>query len=182
MRGPRLAAMDLGGRVGRRLRHADPLSDRGITPPVDTSAVTRQDSLILHRLNQVLERRATILTTANRRLLRDVNRCKETERTLKASRGHYLKLWRESRHLQQDLRRLTHQILATQEGQRRDLSRNLQDDIAQTLLGINVRLLALRLTDRKNTRRLRAGITGTQHLVAASAKSMQRSSRVLKSA
>lgn len=177
-----LDALGPGGRDDRRVRRADGFFAQAIAPLVDKQAATRKDRVILHRLNQVLERRATALTSTNRRLLLDIGRRKEVERKLRASRGRYHQLWQGSRHLQTDLRRLTHQILASQEGQRRKLSHNLQDDIAQTLLGINARLHALRLSDRKNTSRLKSGISSTQHLVAESAISVQRSSRALKPA
>ena len=51
---------------------------------------------------------------------------------------------KESWRLQKHLRHLTHQILSAQEEKRKKISRELQDEIAQTLLGINVRLLTLK--------------------------------------
>ncbi|HEY4951758.1 MAG TPA: hypothetical protein VII71_00040, partial [Verrucomicrobiae bacterium] len=50
----------------------------------------------------------------------------------------------ESLELQKCLRQLTHRMLAAQEDERAKLSHELQDEIAQTLLGINVRLLSLK--------------------------------------
>ena len=63
------------------------------------------------------------------------------------------RLLRESRRPQDHLRHLTHQILSAQETDRKKISRKLQDEVAQTLLGINVRLLTLKKEASANTRR-----------------------------
>jgi signal transduction histidine kinase len=46
--------------------------------------------------------------------------------------------------VQERLRHLAHEILLAQEDERKKVSHELQDEIAQTLLGINVRLLSLK--------------------------------------
>jgi hypothetical protein len=75
------------------------------------------------------------------------------------------------------LRQLTHQVLAAQEDERKKISRELQDEIAQTLLGINVRLLTLKQEARSNTKGLKNEIASTQRLVLKSAKSVRRAAR-----
>jgi len=50
--------------------------------------------------------------------------------------GTLQKLLKESLALQKYLQHLTHQILSAQEDKRKEISRDLQDEIAQTLLGI----------------------------------------------
>jgi len=42
---------------------------------------------------------------------------------------------KDSLQLQEELRQLTHQVLAAQEEERKKISHELQDEIAQTLLG-----------------------------------------------
>ena len=79
----------------------------------------------------------------------------------------------ESLELQNCLRQLTHRVLAAQEDERKKLSHELQDEIAQTLLGINVRLLSLKQGDRNNTKGLKNEIASTQRLVVKSAKSVR---------
>jgi signal transduction histidine kinase len=81
---------------------------------------------------------------------------------------------KESLQLQEGLRQLTHQVLAAQEDERKKISRELQDEIAQTLLGINVRLLSLKQEARTNTKGLKNEIASTQRLVVKSAKSVRR--------
>ena len=99
------------------------------------------------------------------------------EAALKISGEHYAKLLKDSLQLQEGLRQLTHQVLAAQEDERRKISRELQDEIAQTLLGINVRLLTLKQEARTNTKGLKNEIASTQRLVLKSAKSVRRVAR-----
>jgi signal transduction histidine kinase len=81
--------------------------------------------------------------------------------------------------LQKRLRRQTHRVLAAQENERKQLSRDLQDEIAQSLLGINVRLLTLKKNARSNPTGLKKEIAGLQRLVARSVESMRRFAREL---
>jgi signal transduction histidine kinase len=80
----------------------------------------------------------------------------------------------ESLELQKCLLQLTHRVLEAQEDERKKLSHELQDEIAQTLLGINVRLLTLKQESRGNTRGLKDEIASVQRLIVKSAKSLQR--------
>ena len=112
-----------------------------LTPIVETHRAARQSKMDLNRLNLTLGRRTAELAVTNRQLRRGITRRKSVEAALKISGVHYAKLLKDSLHLQEGLRQLTHQVLAAQEDERRKISRELQDEIAQTLLGINVRLL-----------------------------------------
>lgn len=85
----------------------------------------------------------------------------------------------ESLELQKHLRELTHRVLASQEAERLKLSHELQDEIAQTLLGINVRLLALKKQARAGGAELKNEITRTQRLVLRSAQSVRKFAREL---
>ena len=68
-------------------------------------------------------------------------------------------------------------MLVEHEDERKIISRELQDEIAQTLLGINVRLLSLQQEARSNSRGLKKGIASTQRLVAKSVRSVGRAAR-----
>ena len=59
------------------------------------------------------------------------------------------------------------------------ISHELQDEIAQTLLGINVRLLSLKRGAGSNTKSLKDEIASAQRLVAKSARSVRRFAREL---
>jgi signal transduction histidine kinase len=75
------------------------------------------------------------------------------------------------------LQRLTHRILSAQENKRKKISRDLHDEIAQTLLGINIRLLMLKKEAAINSGDLKKEIVSTQHLVDKSVKSIKRFAR-----
>jgi signal transduction histidine kinase len=99
------------------------------------------------------------------------------EQALKKSVEHSRKLLKESRDLQKHLQRLTHQILSAQENKRKRISRDLHDEIAQTLLGINVRLLTLKKEAANDASGLKKEIASTQQLVDKSVKSIKRFAR-----
>ena len=121
---------------------------------------------------ETLSRRTSQLTATNRQLHRSLKRRKDVEAALKQSGKHYARLLKESLKLQEGVRLLTHQVLAAQEEERRKISRELQDEIAQTLLGINVRLISLKKEGRGKG--FKNEIASTQRLVVRSAESMRR--------
>ena len=72
----------------------------------------------------------------------------------KASNTHS-QLLEQSRQMQEQLRHLSHQILQAQEEERKRISRELHDDIAQILTGINVHLATLKKEAAANTKGLK---------------------------
>ena len=76
--------------------------------------------------------------------------------------------------MQEHLRQLTHQILLAQEEKRTKISSELHDEIAQTLLGINVRLVTLKQEAAFNTKGLNKEIANTHRLVEKSNKILRR--------
>jgi signal transduction histidine kinase len=148
-----------------------------IIPIVETHRAARQSKIQLDRLNGMLGRRTIELAATNNQLQRGIIRRKSMETALKKSGEHYTKLLKESLQLQQGLRQLAHQVLAAQEDERKKISRELQNEIAQTLLGINVRLLSLKQDARSNTKGLKNEIANMQQLVLKSAKSVRRVAR-----
>jgi signal transduction histidine kinase len=131
----------------------------------------------LHRANQTLEGRTAGLAASNLTLKEGIAQCKTVELALKKSVEHSKTLWAESLALQKHLQGLTHRILSAQEHKRREISRELQDEIAQTLLGINVRLLTVRKSADRKDQGLQKEIGSTQKVVDQSAKSMSRLAR-----
>ena len=81
--------------------------------------------------------------------------------------------------LQNDFRQLTHHVLTAQEDERHKISHDLQDEIAQTLLGINVRLLSLKTLTEDSTERLKDEVARTQQLVTESSMSVRKYAREL---
>lgn len=89
------------------------------------------------------------------------------------------KVLKESLQLQKQLRQLTHSVLVAQENEREKLSHELRDEIAQTLLALNVRLLLLKQTARNKAGGLKNEIASAQRLVVKSATLVRRLARAL---
>jgi len=70
-------------------------------------------------------------------------------------------------------------VLVDQEDERKKISAELQNEIAQTLLGINVRLNSLKREFRQHRKGFKNEIASTQRLVVKSAKSICRFAREL---
>jgi len=172
-----LIILKLSGDDNAMIKRAETFFIEATAPIVETHHAALQSKIHLNRLNETLSRRTTELVAANRQLRRGVARRKSVEAALKKSGKRYGRLLNESLQLQEGLRRLTHQVLAAQEDERRNISRELQDEIAQTLLGINVRLLSLKQEAQGNTKGLKKEIARTQELVLKSAKSVRRVAR-----
>jgi signal transduction histidine kinase len=151
-------------------KRAEIFFTEALTPIVETHRAARQSKLDLNRLIETLAVRTAELASSNRELQRGIARRKRVESALKKSGIHYSKLLKDSLHLQAGLRELTHRVLAAQEDERKKMSIELQNEIAQTLLGINARLLSLKQDARMNTHRLKSEIAATQQLVLKSAK------------
>jgi signal transduction histidine kinase len=143
-------------------------------PIEETHLAARQTKIDLTRLMTTLDRRTEALTVSNRKLQRGTARRKAmAEAFAKRGRQHE-KCLAESLELQKRLRQLAHRLLAAQEDERRKISHELQDEIAQTLLGINVRLLTLKQQPPGDATGLKNEIASTQRLVVKSARFMRR--------
>jgi len=182
-----LTALELSSSRNGMIKRAENFFTEAITPIVETHRAARQSKIDLNQLKETLNRRTLELATANRQLQRGIVRRKSVEAALKQSGKHYTRLLKESLHLQKGLRQLTRQVLAAQEDERKKISRELQDEIVQILLGINVRLLSLKQEarvntqlkeeTRVNTQGLKKEIASMRRLVAKSARSVRRVAR-----
>jgi signal transduction histidine kinase len=81
--------------------------------------------------------------------------------------------------MQKKLRQLTRQIITAQEEERKAISRELHDEVVQSLVGINVELSALG-KDATVKRGLRKKITHTQRLVENAVQAVHRFARDLR--
>jgi len=134
----------------------------------------------LIRLNKALLKRTQKLAANQILLQRGFVQRKGVEQAMKKSSAHHTKLLKESLVLQDNLRKLTHQLLSQQENEREEVSHRLQDEIAQTLLGINVRLLCLKQQARSKSQVLKNEIANTQRLVLKSAQSVRKAAQRLR--
>lgn len=125
-------------------------------------------------------RRLEGLAVANREMKREIVRREKVETALKKSEAHYAELFEQSRHLHEQMRHLSRQLLLTQEEERRRISRELHDEIVQTLVGINVHLASLSVKARVDVKDLRRKIGRTQRLVEKSVDIVHRFARELR--
>ena len=131
----------------------------------------------LGQLDEELVRRSGALAISKRSLERSIAHRKRVEEALKKSGGHSRKLLKESGRLQKHLQQLARQILTAQEGKRKKISRDLQDEIAQTLLGINVRLLNLKKEAALNADGFKKDLASTRRLVDKSVRGIKQFAR-----
>jgi signal transduction histidine kinase len=159
------------------IEQAEIFFTEAITPIEKTHHAALKTNVRLNEVNKTLGRRTVDLAVSNRSLKQGIARRKTVEKALKESGKNSKKLLEESRRLQKHLQQLTHRIMATQEDKRKKISHDLQDEIAQTLLGINVRLLALKREAAANTDGLAKEIASAQRVVDKSVKSIKRFAR-----
>jgi PAS domain S-box-containing protein len=123
-----------------------------------------------------------VLAASNEELKQEIAQRKAVEAALKKSERHYSQLLGKSDLMQEQLRQLSRQILSAQEEERKEISRELHDVIAQTLTGINVRLAALKKQAAINTNGLDRYIVRTQRLVEKSVDIVHEFARELRPA
>jgi PAS domain S-box-containing protein len=128
------------------------------------------------------QHRLEALADTNRGLNREIARRQTVEKALQKSQQHQSRLLEQSHHMQEQLRHLSHQILHAQEEERKRISRELHDEIAQTLVGINVHLAALTREVADNPRGFRQKIARTQRLMEKSVDIVHRFARELRPA
>jgi signal transduction histidine kinase len=136
----------------------------------------------LSRLNKGLNLRTLDLAASNRQLKKEVARRQKAEGTLRKSEQHSRKLLKHSRQLQDQLRHLSRRILLAQEEERKRISRELHDVIAQMLTGINLRLAALKLEASENAKGMGRNISQAQRIVEKSVDRVHRFARELRPA
>ena len=120
------------------------------------------------------------LVSLKRRLRQERVRRLAAEAALKESELHHNKSLAQARHLQEQMRHLSHQILTVQEEERKRISRELHDEIVQTLTGINVQLASLKAAATMNAKGLQKKIASTQRLVEKSVEIVHRFARDLR--
>jgi signal transduction histidine kinase len=119
-----------------------------------------------------IRKHAVELALGIRKLRREISRRKRTEQGLKESRILHQSLLIQSELMQKKLRDLARPILSAQEDERREISRELHDEVVQTLVGINVQLAILGRAASPGTKALRSKISSTQRLVKKSANAV----------
>ncbi|OGV69768.1 MAG: hypothetical protein A2283_14530 [Lentisphaerae bacterium RIFOXYA12_FULL_48_11] len=119
----------------------------------------------VNQLARKLRQRTAESSVSTKNLKRGIARRKMAETALKKSGRKHSTLLTEAHRLQKHLRNLTREIISAQEKERKKISLRLHDEIAQTMLAINLRLLMVKNMANANTENLKKEIANTQHLV-----------------
>jgi signal transduction histidine kinase len=161
-------------------RRAGTFFAEAITPIEKTHRTAREANAHFGQLHQTLRQRSEDLAVSNRQLKREILQRKDVEESLRKSERHYNQLLVQSWDMQEQLRHLTRQLLMAQEEERKKISRELHDEIAQTLTGINVQLATLKTEATTNIKGLRKKIARTQRMVEKSVDIVHRFARELR--
>jgi len=170
------------GRRASLIKQAGTFFAAAITPIEKTHRSALEATAQLKKFVGALSRRTVELASANLELSLEITQRKAAEEALKKSEHHYSQLLEKSERLQGHLRQLSRQVLLAQEEERKEISRELHDVIAQTLTGINVRLAALKKEAAVNTKGLDRNIARTQQLVEKSVDIVHQFARELRPA
>lgn len=145
-----------------------------IVPIEETHAAAKTNVRNVARLSAELRRRTVESAASSQRLKEGVVRRQSAEAELKKSGERHARLVKKSQNLESHLQEQIRQILAVQEDKRRASSQKLQNEIAQILVAIHVRLLTLKEAAKANTDSLKNEIAETQALVKQSVVAIQR--------
>lgn len=164
------------------LRRTGSFFSRALVPLEAAQRATREANRNLRQHNETLRRHAVALARGNRRLQREIVRRKAGEAAVLKGRRQYQALFLESQVMQKKFRQLTRQILSAQEEERKKISRELHDEVVQTLVGINVELSALGRSAAVGAHTLKTKIAHTQRIVENSVNAVHRFARELRPA
>jgi len=149
-------------------------------PAGDHGVVCFFNNITERKRAEATQRGIDVLAASNRKLEQEIIRRQAVEESLRRSQEHQNRLLEQSRDMQEQLQHLSRQVLRAQEEERKRISRELHDIIAQTLTSINVRLAALKKDAHSNPKSLERNIARTQELVQQSVDIVHRFARELR--
>lgn len=179
-----LATGDFHGANRGALNRAGRFLTFALAPLEAVLRATRQSNRHLRERNETLRLHALALARGKRQLQREVARREAGEAAIRAGKERYRALFLESQLMQKKLRQLARKILSAQEEERKRISRELHDDVVQTLVGINVELAALGrcAAAGAGSRSFTSTLKRTQRLVEKSVSAVHRFARELRPA
>ena len=148
----------------------------------ETHRSAKESNARLLRLNVFLRQRTRELDASNRKLSKEVARRKVVEKSLRESQQQTTQLLKESKIMQEQLRLLSRRVISVQEEEKKRISRDLHDVVAQMLNGINLRLAELKSGLKADAKGFSKKIHSTQRLVEKSVDVVHRFARELRPA
>jgi len=135
--------------------------------PHDERRVAISDITALKQAQET-QRRLEIVSALNAEMKEEIARRQAVEEALRESESHQRDLLEQSRHMQAQLRAMSHRLIQAREEERKRISRDLHDEISQTLVGISLQLEALTRESALTPQKLRQRVTKTKRLVEKS--------------
>ena len=129
---------------------------------------------------ELAQRNLAVSEASNAKLREEIAYRKTLEAALHKSEKRQSLLLQKAQKMQSELRSLSHKILHAQEEERKRISRELHDEIAQTLVGINVHLAAFTVEAASDPKGLEQKIIRTKKLVDKSVEIVHRYARELR--
>lgn len=174
------SSFDFATTLGDSLARAGFFFTQALIPHEAAQRATRETNRLLTQRNETLRVHTAALAKANRKIASEVARRETAEAASRDARAQHKAHVIESRAMQGKLRQLTREIISAQEEERKQISRELHDEVVQTLVGINVQLAALSRDASGGVRSLKAKIAHTQRLVEHSVDAVHRFARELR--
>lgn len=150
------------------------------TPIEAAHPMAREAASHMEKVIKALSQRTVELAASNEQCLREVEQRKTAESAYIRREAHYTELLQQSDQLQMQLRQLSRQVLTAQEEERKRISRELHDVIAQSLTGINMRLATLKRDAGANSKSMERNIIGSQRVLEESVNIIHRFARDLR--
>ncbi len=110
---------------------------------------------------------------------RDITDQKQAQDALEESKEHYVQLFREAQEMEENLRQLSHKVVSAQEEERKHISRELHDEVGQTLTAVNVSIAMLK-KEAGADGRLNGKVAAAQKLLEQSLETVHRFARELR--
>jgi len=151
-----------------------------LVPIEKTHRGASEANIHLNQIIKALGQRTLELAESVTELKLEILQRRAAEEALKTSELTTSNLLAKSLEMQEELRHLSRQLLSAQEVERRKISRELHDVIAQTLSGINVRLAELQAESETSGEMLCQKIESTRALVEKSVEIVHRFARELR--
>jgi signal transduction histidine kinase len=133
----------------------------------------------LRQLNETLERRNQALAAINKKLKGEILERRKAEKALRKSKEHYEQLFEQAHLMEENLRQLSNKLISVQEEERKNISRELHDEIGQALTAVTVSIAMLKKHDSRDPAFAKK-VTVAQELLEQSMETAHRFARELR--